>query len=90
MNLQELGKRIKHKRQWLDLTQQELSQKAQVKLSTIARLESGKAKDIYFRQILRILAVLDIRRLQLYSAGMVILDDIKNENQIPWFDDDEN
>lgn len=55
-----LGERLQQYRLILNITQKELSEKSMVSLPTIQKLESGKAKNITFNNLMSILRQLGL------------------------------
>ena len=80
MDLESLGTAIKQARKALGLTQADLAIKALVSRPTIARLETGRATDLGYRLLLRILYVVELDlRLTTLNRGRPTLDDIVAE-----------
>jgi transcriptional regulator with XRE-family HTH domain len=80
MNLDSLGQEIRRQRAALGLTQEQLAAKALVSRPTIARLETGRATDLGYRSILRILNALGLDlRISTLNRGRPTLEDIAAE-----------
>jgi transcriptional regulator with XRE-family HTH domain len=81
MDLTTLGEAIKTARKGLGMTQTDLANHALVSRPTIARLETGRATDLGYRSLLRILnqVGLDLR-LTTVNRGRPTLDDIMAES----------
>lgn len=80
MDLNALGDRIKTQRRVLGLTQDALAAKANVSRPTIARLETGRATDLGYRPLLRILNAVGLDlRLSTLNRGRPTLEDIAAE-----------
>jgi transcriptional regulator with XRE-family HTH domain len=84
MDLLTLGEAIKTARKGLSMTQTHLANQALVSRPTIARLETGRATDLGYRSLLRILnqVGLDLR-LTTLNRGRPTLDDIMAEGDAP-------
>lgn len=80
MDLDLLGREIKRQREVLGLTQEQLAAKAMVSRPTIARLETGRATDLGYRAVLRILNALDLDlRVSTLNRGRPTLEDLAKE-----------
>ena len=80
MDLDLLGREIKRQREVLGLTQEQLAAKAMVSSPTIARLETGRATDLGYRAVLRILNALDLDlRVSTLNRGRPTLEDLAKE-----------
>jgi transcriptional regulator with XRE-family HTH domain len=80
MDLDLLGREVKRQRDVLGLTQEQLAAKATVSRPTIARLETGRATDLGYRAVLRILNALDLDlRVSTLNRGRPTLDDLAKE-----------
>lgn len=78
--LAEIGRRIAVARKQIGLTQVELARKAGVSRPTIDLLENGRATEIGYSKLARILAVLGLEfRLQPVSPQRPTLEDLLNE-----------
>ena len=80
LDLAEIGSRIASARKQNALTQLELAKKASVSRPTVALLENGRATEIGYSKLVRILAVLGLEfRLQVASARRPTLEDLLKE-----------
>lgn len=80
MHLDTLGQEIRRQRAALGFTQEQLAARALVSRPTIARLETGRATDLGYRAILRILYALGLDlRLTTLNRGRPTLEDIVAE-----------
>jgi transcriptional regulator with XRE-family HTH domain len=84
MDLTTLGEAIKTARKGLGMTQTDLASHALVSRPTIARLETGRATDLGYRSLVRILnqVGLDLR-LTTLNRERPTLDDIMAEGDAP-------
>lgn len=79
--LAEIGQRIASARKQNRLTQLDLAKKAGISRSTIDLLENGRATEIGYSKLTRILAVLGLEfRLQPVSPQRPTLDDLLKED----------
>ena len=84
IDLAEIGRRIASRRKHASLTQLELGKKAGVSRPTIDLLENGRASEIGYSKLARILAVLGFEfRLQPASPQRPTLEDLLNEESEP-------
>ncbi len=84
IDLAEIGKRIASARKQNRHTQFELARKAGVSRPTIDLLENGRATEIGYSKLARILAVLGLEfRLEPVSAQRPTLDDLLKEESEP-------
>jgi transcriptional regulator with XRE-family HTH domain len=60
MNIQTIGKQVRHRRQAVGLTQQRLAKLADLSRQTIQRLEAGTINDLSFQRIIKLLGVLGL------------------------------
>ena len=75
-----IGRRIASARKTSGITQLELARKAGVSRPTVDLLENGRATEIGYSKLIRILAVLGLElRLQPLSAQRPTLDDLLKE-----------
>ena len=80
MDFDSLGQEIRRQRDAMGLTQEQLAAKALVSRPTIARLETGRATDLGYRSILRILNALGLDlRVSTLNRGRPTLEDIAAE-----------
>ena len=80
LSLSEIGHRVTTSRKKEGLTQLELAKKAGVSRPTIDLLENGRATEIGYSKLTRILAVLGLEfRLQPVSRQRPTLDDLLKE-----------
>jgi transcriptional regulator with XRE-family HTH domain len=80
-NLGQIAKQIASTRRKLKLGQREVAQKAEVSLRTMTLLESGRATEIGYSKLARILAVLGLEmRLEPVSNGRPTLEDLLKED----------
>ena len=80
ISLAQIGRRIASARKTTGITQLELARKAGVSRPTIDLLENGRATEIGYSKLIRILAVLGLElRLQPVSAQRPTLDDLLKE-----------
>lgn len=80
MDLDLLGREVKRQRDVLGLTQEQLAAKAMVSRPTIARLETGRATDLGYRAVLRILNALGLDlRVSTLNRGRPTLEDLVEE-----------
>jgi transcriptional regulator with XRE-family HTH domain len=78
--LAELGQQIASARKRKRLTQSELAATAMVSRPTIHLLESGRAGEIGYSKLIRILAAVDLElQLQSIASGRPTLDDLLSE-----------
>jgi transcriptional regulator with XRE-family HTH domain len=78
--LADIGRRVASTRKQNRLTQLELARKAGVSRPTIDLLENGRAREIGYSKLTRILAVLGLEfRLQPVSPQRPTLDDLVKE-----------
>jgi predicted transcriptional regulator len=84
MDLLTLGEAIKTARKGLSMTQTDLANHALVSRPTIARLETGRATDLGYRSLVRILNQVGLDfRLTTLNLGRPTLDDIVAESDAP-------
>jgi len=80
MDLDSLGPAIRRQRDALGLTQEQLAVRSLVSRPTIARIETGRATDLGYRCLLRILNALGLDlRLSTLDRGRPTLDDLTAE-----------
>ncbi len=80
MDLEALGIEIRRHRKALGFTQEQLAARALVSRPTIARLETGRATDLGYRSIHRILNALGLDlRVSTLNRGRPTLEDITAE-----------
>jgi transcriptional regulator with XRE-family HTH domain len=80
LSLAQIGQRIAATRKQRRLTQLELAKKAGLSRPTIDLLENGRATEIGYSKLVRILAVLGLEfRLQTISTQKPTLEDLLNE-----------
>ena len=80
MDLDSIGREIRSQRGVLGLTQEQLAAKALVSRPTIARLETGRATDLGYRALLRILNALGLDlRVSVLNRGRPTLEDLAAE-----------
>lgn len=80
MDLESLGQEIRRQRNAVGLTQEQLAARALVSRPTIARLETGRATDLGYRSILRILNALGLDlRVSTLNRGRPTLEDLEAE-----------
>ena len=60
MDISKLGKTIRQRRRWLNLSQADLAKQANVTIGLIRRLEFGRTTDVHLKKLERILTALDI------------------------------
>lgn len=81
LDITEVGQRIASARRQNGLTQLELATKAAVSRPTIDLLENGRATEIGYSRLTRVLAVLGLEfRLQAISPLRPTLDDLLKED----------
>jgi transcriptional regulator with XRE-family HTH domain len=81
IGLDELGKRVACARKEKGCIQAELARKAGVSLSTVDLLENGRAHEIGYSKLTRILAVVGLElRLQSMAPERPTLDDLLKES----------
>jgi transcriptional regulator with XRE-family HTH domain len=80
MDLHSLGREIRRQRDAAGLTQEQLAAMALVSRPTIARLETGRASDLGYRSIVRILNALGLDlRVSTLNRGRPTLEDLEAE-----------
>ncbi len=80
ISLREIGERIASARKQHGLTQHELARKAGVSRPTVHLLENGRATEIGYSRLVRILTVLGLEfRLQPVSPQRPTLEDLLRE-----------
>lgn len=80
LSLAQIGQRIAAARKQRRLTQLELARKAGLSRPTVDLLENGRATEIGYSKLVRILAVLGLEfRLQTISTQRPTLEDLLNE-----------
>jgi transcriptional regulator with XRE-family HTH domain len=81
ISLDDLGKRVACARKEKGCIQAELARKAGVSLSTVDLLENGRAHEIGYSKLTRILAVVGLElRLQAMASERPTLDDLLKES----------
>lgn len=81
IGLDDLGLRIASARKEKQLNQMELARKAGVSRSTIDLLENGRAREIGYSKLIRILAAVGLElRLQAMTSERPTLDDLLKES----------
>ena len=84
LSLDEIGGRIASSRKQRRLSQLELARKAGVSRPTIALLENGRATEIGYSKLARILSVLGLEfRLQTIAPQRPTLEDLLNQESEP-------
>jgi transcriptional regulator with XRE-family HTH domain len=79
--LAEIGDQIAFARKRRDLTQVQLAEKSGVSRATIDLLENGRASEIGYSRLARILATVGLElHLQAVTAQRPTLEDLLNEN----------
>lgn len=81
MELEQIGKQIASTRKKLKLGQREVALRAAVSLRTMTLLESGRATEIGYAKLTRILAVLGLElRVEAATKGRPTLEDLLRED----------
>lgn len=73
-----IGLRIKRRRKELGMNQPDLAKKADVSVSYLSRLESGKVPDPSFRKVVRLASNLDCRISDIYQEA------VTEEDTVNW------
>jgi len=82
LDLVSLGRQIAARRKSLKLTQTALSHKAGISRATLDALENGRAGELGFSKLTRLLAVLGLEfKLQAASSGRPTLDELLAEDR---------
>jgi transcriptional regulator with XRE-family HTH domain len=85
ISLSEMGEKIAHARKQAKLTQSELARRAGVSRPTIVLIENGRATELGYSRLVRILAVLGLElQLTTIASGRPTLEDLLRED----FDND--
>jgi transcriptional regulator with XRE-family HTH domain len=80
-DLQEIAAAIRNRRQQLDLTQRELSERTGIARTRIADLENGRLPEVGMRTIFRLLSALDLElEVVANRQKRPTLDDLRAEN----------
>jgi transcriptional regulator with XRE-family HTH domain len=81
MELPEIGKQIAQARKFSKLSQQQLADKAGVSRATVAALENGRAAELGYSKLARMLAAVGLElRLGVVSQSRPTLDDLLRED----------
>jgi transcriptional regulator with XRE-family HTH domain len=82
LDLISLGKRIAERRKTLKLSQAQLSRKAGVSRATLDALENGRAGELGFSKVTKLLAALGLElTLQMASSQRPTLDELMQEDR---------
>jgi HTH-type transcriptional regulator / antitoxin HipB len=82
MTLDEISQQVVHARKSLRLRQADLAAKAKVSRATLDALENGRASDIGYSRLVRILAVLGLElRLGTAETRRPTLDELMKERE---------
>ena len=82
LDLLSIGNRIAERRKTLKLSQSELSRKAGVSRATLDALENGRAGDLGFSKVTKLLAALGMElTLQVASSQRPTLDELMQEDR---------
>ena len=82
LDLASLGRRIVERRKKLKLSQTELARKAKISRATLEALENGRAGELGFSKITRLLATLGYElTLQAASSERPTLEDLMHEDR---------
>jgi transcriptional regulator with XRE-family HTH domain len=80
-DIRELGRRIAAARRAQQLSQFELARRAGISRATVEMLEYGRAREIGYSKLIRILAVVGLElRLQAMTSERPTLDDLLKES----------
>lgn len=80
IDLNDVGLQVRETRQALKMTQIELAEKARVNRNTVNYLENGRAPDIGFKSIVRILVAIGLDlRVTTLNRNRPTLDDLRAE-----------
>jgi transcriptional regulator with XRE-family HTH domain len=80
-DIQQLGKQVAGARKLRKLAQLEVAQQAGVSLRTVSLLENGRATDLGYSKLARILAAVGLElRLQQIASERPTLDDLLRED----------
>ena len=81
MDLEDLGRKVRDRREEMGLTRPELEAKSHVSLSRIQALENGRALDMKFASVVAILEALEMSvRIGHRPGGRPTFEEIREEN----------
>ena len=83
LNLISLGVRVAERRKTLKLSQAELSRRAGISRATLDALENGRARELGFSKIVKLLAALGLElTLQMARSHRPTLDELLEEDRV--------